>query len=197
MTDRQNAKRAAILAGATEVFRTEGFDNASMDRIAEVAKVSKRTVYNHFGSKDALFTAVVEQLIEKLHSLKEIEFDPDQSLEAQLLSFARAKTSVVDDPNLLALVRVALGVAIQRPEFARDVMQQARRGEEHLERWLQAADAAGALRVPNPFLAGQLFWAMISGALFWPQVFDMPMSDAVRAAAAEEVIATFLARFRV
>lgn len=197
MTDRHSEKRAAILSGATEVFRTEGYENASMDRIAEVAAVSKRTVYNHFGSKDALFAAVVQQLIDQIHALKNIEFDPQRSLESQLHEFARAKTAAIDDPSMLALVRVALGVAIKRPEFAREVMNKAKEGEESLVKWLEAAEKAGALRVPNSFIAAQLFWAMVSGALFWPQVIDAPMSDALRAAAAEEVIETFLCRFRV
>ncbi len=191
-----STKRDTILGGASEVFRTEGFDSASMDRIAEVAGVSKRTIYNHFGSKDALFAAVVQQLIDQIHELKQVLWDPDKSLKSQLRAFAKAKSAAVDDPNWLALIRVALGVAIKRPEFARSVMQDAMRGEEFLVKWLQDADAAGKLRVPNPILASQLFWAMVGGALFWPQIFDAPMSDELRAIAADEVIETFLCRFR-
>ena len=114
--DRQRQKRAAILAGATEVFRLEGFDAASMDRIAEVSSVSKRTIYNHFGSKDALFEAVVEALVAVMVSRKQIEWDPSKSLAAQLRAFARAKTSIVDNAQWLALIKVVLGVAIQQPE---------------------------------------------------------------------------------
>lgn len=193
---RHAEKRPAILAGATEVFRTEGFDGASMDRVAEVAGVSKRTVYNHFGSKDALFKAVVQGLIDQMYELKKIPWDPEKGLEEQLVAFARAKTAAVDDPHLLALIRVALGVAIKRPEFAKETMDNARRGEEYLVEWLQQADAAGKLRVPNPLVAAQLFWAMVSGALFWPQIFNAVMADDLRAAAAEEVIETFLCRYR-
>jgi len=189
-------KRQAILSGATEAFRREGYESASMDRIAEVAGVSKRTVYNHFGSKDALFAAVVEELIEKLADLKQIPWDPDASLESQLAAFARAKTAAVDDPNWLGLVRVALGVAIKRPEFARETMLSAMRGEEYLVKWLQSAHDAGKLVVPEPLVAAQLFWAMVSGALFWPQVFDVPIDDNLKARAIDEIIETFLVRFR-
>ena len=54
-------KRKSILEAAIKVFIEEGFDNSSMDRIAIVANASKRTVYNHFQSKDELFRLVVEQ----------------------------------------------------------------------------------------------------------------------------------------
>lgn len=52
LTDR---KRVAIIDAAIEEFLAAGYDATSMDRIAARANVSKRTVYNHFPSKEALF----------------------------------------------------------------------------------------------------------------------------------------------
>ena len=54
-------KRAQILAGAAAVFAADGYEGASMARIAAVAGVSKGTLYNDFDSKAALFTAYVEE----------------------------------------------------------------------------------------------------------------------------------------
>ncbi|KQX49346.1 MULTISPECIES: TetR/AcrR family transcriptional regulator [unclassified Streptomyces] len=51
-------KRQAVLRAARDLFLREGF-GVGMDAIAAEAGVSKVTVYNHFGSKEALFTAVV------------------------------------------------------------------------------------------------------------------------------------------
>ncbi|WP_329281017.1 TetR/AcrR family transcriptional regulator [Streptomyces sp. NBC_00691] len=51
-------KRQAIVRAARDLFLREGF-GVGMDAIAAEAGVSKVTVYNHFGSKEALFTAVV------------------------------------------------------------------------------------------------------------------------------------------
>ncbi|MFF5423435.1 MULTISPECIES: TetR/AcrR family transcriptional regulator [unclassified Streptomyces] len=51
-------KRQAIVRAARDLFLREGF-GVGMDAIAAEAAVSKVTVYNHFGSKEALFTAVV------------------------------------------------------------------------------------------------------------------------------------------
>ena len=52
-------KRETIISAAIQIFIEEGFDNASMDRIAERANASKRTVYNHFPSKEELFHAAI------------------------------------------------------------------------------------------------------------------------------------------
>lgn len=55
---RAEAKRQAIVKAAREAFLRDGF-GVGMDTIAAGAGVSKVTVYNHFGSKEALFTAVI------------------------------------------------------------------------------------------------------------------------------------------
>jgi len=192
--ERPNQKRAAILAGAVEVFRLEGFESASMDRIAEVSRVSKRTIYNHFGSKDALFQAVIERLLDVVMARKQIEWNPDETLESQLRKFAHAKTSMLDDPQWLALVKVVLGIAIQQPERARETMAKAGDGEAALVTWLEQAENAGRLRVENPELSSKLFWGMVAGTLFWPQIFEEPLGPEMREALTTEVIATFLAR---
>ncbi|WLQ34799.1 TetR/AcrR family transcriptional regulator [Streptomyces castrisilvae] len=55
---RAEAKRRAIVRAARAAFLRDGF-GVGMDVIAADAGVSKVTVYNHFGSKEALFTAVI------------------------------------------------------------------------------------------------------------------------------------------
>ncbi len=195
--ERQKQKRREILAGAVEVFRREGFENASMDRIAEVSGASKRTIYNHFRSKDALFQEVIEKLLEAVMARKQISWDPDRPLESQLRSFAKAKTSIVDDPQWLALVKVVLGIAIQQPERARATMEKAGDGEAAFVTWLEEANRAKRLHVPDPALASKLFWGMVAGTVFWPQIFEEPLGEDMRERLIDEVIATFLARHAI
>jgi AcrR family transcriptional regulator len=57
-----NPKREQILQGAMQVFLQQGYARTSMDRVAEAAKVSKNTIYNHFRDKEGLFTALIEQI---------------------------------------------------------------------------------------------------------------------------------------
>lgn len=56
---KQPAKRRAIIDAAQRVFLAQGFAGSSVDAIAATAGVSKQTIYNHFGDKEALFQAVV------------------------------------------------------------------------------------------------------------------------------------------
>ena len=51
--------RDRILASAYRLFYREGFLRAGVDAVATEAGVTKRTLYNHFPSKDALIAAVL------------------------------------------------------------------------------------------------------------------------------------------
>jgi AcrR family transcriptional regulator len=50
-----------ILDVAGRAFAAAGYDHASMDRIAELAGVSKPMVYAYFGSKQGLYVAYIER----------------------------------------------------------------------------------------------------------------------------------------
>jgi AcrR family transcriptional regulator len=52
--------RKRILDAAYGQFRRRGYSRVSMDEIASTARLTKRTLYYHFASKDALLTAVLE-----------------------------------------------------------------------------------------------------------------------------------------
>ena len=167
-----------------------------MDRIAELAGASKRTVYNHFKSKEALFQAVVERLFEAAAALKRVNWDPDRSVEEQLADFARAKTRIAEDDASLCLARVVLGVFVKQPGLIQEVLARASEDENALVVWLRKADEAGRLSVPDPELAANMFWAMAGGALFWPQLLEGPMDAATRQVLTREVVQTFVARYR-
>jgi AcrR family transcriptional regulator len=59
-----------ILEVAGQVFASDGYERASMDRIAELAGLSKPMLYAYFGSKEGLYSAYIEvtgrELVERL-----------------------------------------------------------------------------------------------------------------------------------
>ncbi|MER3554661.1 MAG: TetR family transcriptional regulator [Meiothermus sp.] len=188
-------KREEILSAALQVFSEEGFDSASMDRIAERANASKRTVYNHFPSKEELFVAVLEKFVREQQALKQIRYDPKRSLESQLSDFADSQIFLVNTPTRLGLSRVLATRFIQNPQQAAAARTELAPAQDGLERWLREAAAAGKLEVPNPALATQVFYAMIEGAFNYPALsgcFDPSTADTLK----KELIQTFLSRYR-
>lgn len=65
---RRNAKMAAIKAAATELFSRSGTEAVSMEEIAAEAGVSKMTLYNYFGSKEALVFEVFREVFDRAHA---------------------------------------------------------------------------------------------------------------------------------
>ena len=190
-------KRTAILDAASLAFTQDGYDNASMDRIAELAGASKRTVYNHFPSKEELFRAVLERFMGEVQALKQISYDPKRSLVAQLGDFADAKLEVSRNPAWLGLMKVTTTVFITNPDLAVQTVQQAEDGEDTLVAWLKAATADGRLKVSNTTLAAEAFWAMVGGAFFWPSLFFGPMKSKEASRLKNELIQMFIARYSV
>jgi AcrR family transcriptional regulator len=53
--------RERILAAAAELFARQGFNATSINELRAAARVSKRTLYQHFDSKDALILAYLAE----------------------------------------------------------------------------------------------------------------------------------------
>lgn len=62
---RRERTRVALLQAGAEVFATQGFRGASLDEVAEAAGYTKGAIYDHFGSKDDFFFAVIEHRAEE------------------------------------------------------------------------------------------------------------------------------------
>jgi TetR/AcrR family transcriptional regulator of autoinduction and epiphytic fitness len=167
LTDR---KRRAVIGAAIEEFLAAGFDATSMDRIAARAGVSKRTVYNHFPSKEALFAAILRQLWDASHMGEAPAYRADQPLRAQLLALLLRKLKLMNDDAFLSLARVAIAAGIHSPERARDMVARMGEREEDLTVWVRAAAADGRLATTDPVFAAQQLHGLVKAFAFWPQV---------------------------
>jgi AcrR family transcriptional regulator len=118
---RAELKRQAIVRAARELFLREGF-GVGMDTIAAEAGVSKVTVYNHFGSKEALFTAVITSALDEplagessaaLEGLAEAE-----DLRAALVEAARTWVHAVRTNHEVTALRNLVAAELHRfPEL--------------------------------------------------------------------------------
>ena len=61
--------RDILIDVARQLFARMGFDNTTMNDIAQASHKGRRTLYTYFKSKDDILSAVVESEIDKLHDL--------------------------------------------------------------------------------------------------------------------------------
>lgn len=167
LTDR---KRVAIVSAAIEEFLAAGYDATSMDRIAARASVSKRTVYNHFASKEALFAAILHQLWDASQTDNALVYRADQPLRAQLLELLSHRMQLLNNDVFLSLARVAISAGLHSPERAREMVARMGEREEDVSVWVRAAAADGRLKTDDPPFAAFQLQALIKGFAFWPQV---------------------------
>jgi TetR/AcrR family transcriptional regulator of autoinduction and epiphytic fitness len=192
-------KHEAILRAAADEFQENGFQSTSMDRIAERAEVSKRTVYNHFSSKDELFKAIAKRLLQRAHLVTVYPFDHEESLEQQLTEIGRREIELLSSEDFTKLSRVMLAECIRSPEMAREIFAEIREGESGIARWIREAADAGRLRVDDPLMAADQFTALIKAFVFWPQlVADAPApSELAGQAVVDSSVRMFLDHYRV
>ncbi len=183
MTEHQTLsqrKRAAILSAAKQEFLAQGFSQTSMDQISERAGASKRTVYNHFSSKDALFTAITMELLEQVRTAMDVAYDPARPLEAQLRQIAVSEVDVLTGDEFVGMFRVLLAELFALPEMAQQVLAEAQDQPSPVNLWIQAAANDGRLDVDDPDLAANQLLSLLKGAFFWPVVTgygDAPTGD--------------------
>ncbi|MCC4601718.1 TetR/AcrR family transcriptional regulator [Xanthomonas melonis] len=191
LTDR---KRQAILEAAIAQFRQHGFEATSMDRVAATAGVSKRTVYNHFPSKDALFGEILRGLWQRSAEAVKLVYRPDQPVRTQLTQLLQQKLRLLDDAAFIDLSRVAIAEGIHSPERARALLSQLGSKEEGTTTWLRAALADGRLAPMDAEFASQQLQSLIKGFAFWPQLAfgQPPLSAEQQAQVAESAVAMFL-----
>lgn len=196
LTDR---KREAIILAAIAEFRANGFEITSMDKIAATAGVSKRTVYNHFPSKEELFAEILNQLWARVTAEQEASYQPELPLRDQLRQILMAKVQMMGDDNFLDLARVAIAATIHSPERARNMVARMGEHEEGLTLWIRAAQADGRLKPVAAEFAAQQVQGLLKSFAFWPQISmgQTGLSPDVQTTVVESAMDMFLACYQL
>src|SRR5580704_1570149 len=117
---------ARILDAARKVFLERGFEGASIDEIAEVARSGKPTIYARFRDKRALFTEVVTRdILSRIVEFKG-EAATGAMIEERLTSAAVTLMHWGLDSDRIGLMRLAVAEARRFPDLASMVSQNAR-----------------------------------------------------------------------
>lgn len=190
-------KRMSILRAAERLFCRHGLEQTSMDQVADKANVSKRTVYNHFSTKEALFHAILVQMQASLSETPEVVFDPEQPIEAQLLNIAKQEALLLDSEDFLRLARVAFMHMLQRPELAQQFNAAKFGCMTYLSRFLGHAVAQGVLAIDDIDLAVKQFVSQIKSLIFYPRLYGLEVPDAQQHDyVLQQTVALFLARYQ-
>jgi AcrR family transcriptional regulator len=157
------AKNEAILDAAVQVLGERGV-TAPMEEIARRARVSKQTIYNHYGSKAELVRALCER---RVHELTAPLATPQgmQDPARALAEFASVLLAAIARPGSLHLLRMAMLSAIELPELSGAMFEAGpKESRAKLAAFLALETAAGRLNCPDPTEAAEFFIGMVVGS---------------------------------
>lgn len=196
-------KQAAILDAATEIFLREGYERASVDTIAAVANVSKRTIYNHFSDKKELFLAVMERsraMIDLESAIAATDFLEIEQIDERILELSRQLLRRLNDPEYTMFRRVVTAELVRYPELKLACMEanSPRRFRALMVDRINNAIAAGTLEVPKPVVAVEQYVALLHYGLNIASAFGtVPLTEAQIDEIATDVATNFLRAYRV
>lgn len=157
-------QRGRILEAATRLFLARSFDGTSLDLVAREAGVTKRTIYEMVGDKEALFRAVCHQTTTEMAGVTFPDVDADASLREVLFALARALLVHALDPSKVALTRM---VTLETLRFPGLVMEILNDGLSYMNARIMAVfdaiDAHGLAAIPDSAFAADLFYDLVVG----------------------------------
>lgn len=116
-------RRAQLMEVGRAVFAENGFENASLEVIAQRAGVTKPIIYEHFGSKEGLHAAIVEREMDELVTRVSDAMStgsPRERFEGAVVAFM---TYAGDEPAGFAVLTREAPVAPARPGMTRVIDQ--------------------------------------------------------------------------
>ncbi|GLO61331.1 transcriptional regulator [Vibrio sp. MACH09] len=169
---RSELKREAIVNAAKKAFVEHGVQGISMDKLSELAQVSKRTVYNHFATKEELVMHIMSDLWRRATTQIEREYSCLQPLQDQLVEILTAEAHMFSSQENIDLSRVAIGYFFYKPDALEREMAKFSSRETTLYKWLEAAVADGRLKPLDFEFANSQLHNLIKGRCFWPLLIN-------------------------
>ena len=167
--------RALLVKAAREAFLSSGYGESSVNRIAQDAGVSIKTLYRHFESKDELFGAVIAGLCVYPADLAIDLPWSEQPPEVAFVTMGLEYLDLILAPDELALYRVIIRDNARFPELSERYRTEALRPRErvvaaYLDRWAPRRD----WRVREPSRAVSTFFALLQRDLLEPMLLGAP-----------------------
>ena len=187
-------KRESIIEAAIEEFREQGFLGAKTTRIAKRAKVSSRTLYNHFETKETLFDVVCDIMLARSNVMSPVPYDPSRGLEDQLIDALEAYIGIVTHSDAIGLQRIVISEFLRDLDRSRAFFAKAASHDYPVTKLISEAMDAGAIRKADPEYAANQLLGVVKTFFFWPEFLlgEKPKTDGIM----KDCVAMFLSHYK-
>jgi AcrR family transcriptional regulator len=159
-------RRNHLIAVATQLFLSNGYEATSMETIARMAGASKTTIYRNFGDKTDLFRTIFIAFVEPIWpTLADLAIEGRPPREV-LTDFGRQMISPrLINGDSMALLRLVYRESPRFPELARIFTEAEQTTVGVLARYLAQSCRQGVLRLTDPTWAASQFLEMVWGTV--------------------------------
>lgn len=166
--------REQILEESLKLFSLKGFLSTSMNDILTACQTSKGGFYNHFPSKEALFGEVVARARHNWRAKNLVGLEDEPSPVGKVITLLlnyrdRYLKDTANLPGGCPFVMLAVELADQRPDYARELNRGFRGLRNMIRGFLAEAHARGELRaaVDTEAVAAMLFAGMLGASVMF------------------------------
>jgi len=156
-------RRAEILKAAEVIFVAEGYEGATIRKIAEEVGVSSTALYMHFSDKDQILTEICTRAMEELLAINsEISARPIAAVSRVRMMLEAYVRFALENPNAYRLVFCS--AALARSPHRQSATK--RIGEECFARFsgvVREIAAEGRLKTGDTATVAQVLWAACHG----------------------------------
>jgi AcrR family transcriptional regulator len=165
------ARRQSILDAARQVFLSDDLEDATIDDVASVARISKGTIYLYFQGKEALLAHLLKEGLGLLHAQLAAAYAADELLAADVrvarlagayLEFARGRPGYF---RLVIAFDAALYQANVPPDLYHEIQRLMLRPIDFLADAIQQGIEQRHFRRVDPWRAAVVLWANLNGLL--------------------------------
>ncbi len=177
LDDATAMRRKAFVDAARELFFANGYAGTTMSSIASKVGGSKTTLWTYFPSKEDLFAAVVDGIVEQYGDALTIELPLDEPVPDVLQRFGKVLMTKLTAEPLLSLYRLVVGEADRFPHLAETFYDRGpRRGKARMAEWMAEKMVRGEIRMGDPMRAMQQFSGLLQSGLYQFAVLNLPES---------------------
>jgi AcrR family transcriptional regulator len=183
--------RERLIEAARQLFARDGFDAASVRDITARARANLGAITYHFGTKEALYHAVIERFATPIaDQIAAISLESGPPLERMAKAMRAFMDHIWRHPEMPRLVLRELASDRPLPEPVARVI---RRNMESFSRIVVDGQADGSIRAGEPHLmamsiAGQPLFLALAGRAIRTAIGTDPGDPAIRSLIAEHVV---------
>jgi AcrR family transcriptional regulator len=156
-------RRAEILLAAERIFVADGYEGATIRKIADEAGVSSTALYMHFKDKDEILLEICTNTVQGLLDMNsEISARPIDSVTRVRLILEHYIRFALEHPNAYRLMFLSgpMSGPVEKQEAANRIAAQ---NYDCYSGVVREIAAEGRLREGDPQIAAQVLWAACHG----------------------------------